>query len=214
MFGSPNSSYNGEQLFFNSIKDRISVIFDIGCRADSEFIVFDGEVHYFDPVSEFIEKLSTQPNRNKKSYFNNFGLGEENKQAFYYPTYQSFYDRINSCGASDDANKVTLNIKKGKDYMAEKNITAIDFLKIDTEGYELGVLKGFEEQLRNVKIVQFEYGGTFMDSNTRLIDVVEYLKSFGFDNFSYITSYGLVPITEFADHYKYSNIVCFNSGSA
>jgi hypothetical protein len=32
---------------------------------------------------------------NKKSYFNNFGLGKEDNQIYYYPNYQSFYDRIN-----------------------------------------------------------------------------------------------------------------------
>ena len=44
---------NGEELFYLSIKDKINVIFDVGCRSDSEFICFHGEVHYFDPVSEF-----------------------------------------------------------------------------------------------------------------------------------------------------------------
>ena len=59
------------------------------------------------------------------------------------------------------------------------NIKNIDFLKIDTEGYELNVLKGFEDFLENIKIVQFEYGGTFLDNNTKLIDVINYLKEKG-----------------------------------
>jgi len=94
---------------------------------------------------------------NKASYFNSFGLGEENKQLYYYPKYQSFYDRINSCSISDEDNKIMLNIKTGKDYIINNNIKNIDFLKIDTEGYELNVLKGFEDHLENVKIIQFEY---------------------------------------------------------
>ena len=160
MFNNCDFKTNGEEKFFIDIKDKVNVIFDVGCR-ESEFINFNGEVHYFDPVNDFIENLKNQKNTNKKSYFNNFGLGNENNEFYYYPKYQSFYDRINSCGMSDDSNKILLHIRKGKDYVINKNIETIDFLKIDTEGYELNVLTGFEDYLENVKIIQFEYGGTF-----------------------------------------------------
>jgi hypothetical protein len=50
MFNNCNSKTNGEEKNFMDIKDNINVIFDIGCRSDSEFIYFNGEVHYFDPV--------------------------------------------------------------------------------------------------------------------------------------------------------------------
>jgi len=213
MFNNSNSKTNGEYKFFMDIKDNISVIFDVGCRSDSEFINFSGEVHYFDPVNEFIEKLKKEKNLNKNSYFNNFGLGEEDKQIYYYPKYESFYDRINSCRISDDLNKILLNIKKGKDYVINNNIKNIDFLKIDTEGYELNVLKGFEDSLENVKIIQFEYGGTFLDNKIKLVDVINYLKEKGFYNFSYLTNYGTEIIKDFNDHYEYCNIVCINKNS-
>jgi hypothetical protein len=110
-------------------------------------------------------------------------------------------------------NKVPLNIIKGADYVAEKNIECIDFMKIDTEGYELNVLKGFEDFLEKVQIIQFEYGGTFLDNKTKLYDVIEYLELKGFSNFSYLTSEGTVPITNYDDHYQYCNIVCINKNS-
>ena len=210
MFNNCDSKSNGEEKFFIDIKDKINVIFDVGCRSDSEFIIFNGEVHYFDPVTKFIEELKNKKNMNKKSYFNNFGLGNENKQLFYYPKYQSFYNRINSCGMSDEYNKVLLYIKKAKDYVISQNIKTIDFLKIDTEGYELNVLYGFEDFLENIKIIQFEYGGTFLDNDTKLIDVKNYLEGKGFYKFSYLTNNGPVIITDFNDHYQYCNIVCIN----
>jgi FkbM family methyltransferase len=213
MFNNCCPKTNGEYKFFMEIKDNISVIFDIGCRADSEFIDFSGDVHYFDPVPSFIEELKKCKNLNKNSYFNNFGLGEENKELFYYPKYQSFYDRKNSCIISDEANKNLLNIKKGKDYMIDNNIKTIDFIKIDTEGYELNVLKGFEDFLANVKIIQFEYGGTYLDNNIKLIDVIKYLEEKGFYKFSYLTNSGYELITDFNDHYQYCNIVCINKNS-
>jgi len=213
MFNNCNSSTNGEHRFFNNIKDKINNIFDVGCRSDSEFLHFKGEVHYFDPVSEFIENLKKQPNSNKTSYFNTFGLGNETKETYYYPKYQSFYDRIISCRVSDNSNKVVLHIKKANEYIIENNIKTIDFLKIDTEGYELNVLKGFDSFLENIKIIQFEYGGTFMDNNTKLIDVIDYLKLKGFYKFSYLTSDGTELIRDFADHYNYCNIVCIHKES-
>jgi FkbM family methyltransferase len=213
MFDNSDSNTNGEFKFFMNIKNNINCIFDVGCRSDTEFINFTGEVHYFDPVNEFIENLKKQTNLNKTSYFNNFGLGKENKQIYYYPRYQSFYDREISCSFSDDANKYLLQIKTGKDYIINNNIKNIDFLKIDTEGYELNVLQGFEDFLENVNIIQFEYGGTFLDNNTKLIDVINYLQQKGFYKFSYLTNYGTEIITDFTDHYHYCNIVCINKNS-
>lgn len=72
-------------------------------------------------------------------------MGEANTTLYYYPKYQSFYNRTTSCKINDDKNKILLNIKKTKDYIIEKNIEHIDFVKIDTEGFELSVLKGFEK---------------------------------------------------------------------
>jgi FkbM family methyltransferase len=210
MFNNCNSKTNGERKFYLDIKNNINTIFDIGCRSDSEFIDFSGEVHYFDPNDAFIEKLKTCTNSNVKSYFNNFGLGEENKHLYYYPKYESFFDRFISWYVSDANNKILLNIKKAKDYILEKNITNIDFVKIDTEGYELNVLKGFEDLLKNVKIIQFEYSGTFLDNKIKLIDVITYLEENGFYKFSYLTPTGPVPIVSFKDHYQYCNIVCIN----
>ena len=204
MFNNDNSETNGETKFFYDIKDNINIIFDVGCRSDTEFINFNGEVHYFDPVNEFIENLKQIKNLNTTSYFNNFGLGKEDTQIYYYPMYQSFYDRINSCLISDDSNKILLYIKKGNDYVINKSIKNIDFLKIDTEGYELNVLQGFEDFLENIKIIQFEYGGTFLDNNIKLIDVIRYLEEKGFYKFSYLTNSGPVIITDFNDH---TNIV-------
>ena len=213
MFNDCNPATNGEQKFFNFIKDKINVIFDVGSRTHSEFLLFEGEVHYFDPVKFFVDILKTQHCINKKAYYNNFGLGDQNKELYYYPKFESFYNRVSSCKVDDSQNKILLSIKKAKDYVVEKNLQNIDFLKIDTEGYEFAVLKGFENCLDNIKIIQFEYGGTFIDNGVKLIDVIDYLKEKGFYKFSYLTNNGPVLITDFTDHYQYCNIVCINKNS-
>jgi|UniRef100_A0A6C0D1P3 FkbM family methyltransferase len=213
MFNNCDSKTNGEEKFFINIKDKINIIFDVGSQTNSEYLNFKGEVHYFEPVNEFIDSLKNQKNLNTISYFNNFGLANENAQLYYYPRYQSFYNRINSCQISDDSNKILFDVKKGKDYVIQKNIKFIDFLKIDTEGYELNVLQGFEDFLENIKIIQFEYGGTFLDNNIKLIDIKNYLEHKGFYKFSYLTNTDPKLITDFNDHYQYCNIVCINKNS-
>ena len=52
-----------------------------------------------------------------------------------------------------------------------------------------------------------------MDNNTKLVDVINYLKENGFYKFSYLTNYGTELIYDFSDHYQYCNIVCINKNS-
>lgn len=74
----------------------------------------------------------------------------------------------------------------------------------------MNVIKGFGDYIENIKVVQFEYGGTFLDNKTKMIDVINYLEQKGFHKFSYLTANGTEIITDFSDHYQYCNIVCVN----
>lgn len=243
-FNNVDFNTNGELHFYNNIIKNLNTIFDVGCRYDSLFSNFNGTVHYFDPINDFITKLSSKPNKNKLSYYNSFGLGDNNEFKYYYPDVQSFYDRTKSCKHLDinTTNCVKLEIKTGYDYMVSNNIDNIDFLKIDTEGYEFNVLKGFGEKLKNIQIIQFEYGGTFIDNEVTLNSVITYLKDNDFCNFSYLHSNGKTKIDDLKgslcttnklhsnvidnktvpyinddgsipDHYNYCNIVCINKNS-
>ncbi len=69
---------------------------------------------------------------------------------------------------------------KAKDYMILNQINNVDFVKIDVEGMDLKVIKGFEEQLRNIKVIQFEYGIFNISSHDLLIDFYNYLRKMGF----------------------------------
>lgn len=201
---------NGELHFYQSITNKVNVIFDVGCRSDSLFSDFDGTVHYFDPVDSFIQTLKASPTKNKQAYYNNFGLSDKPETLWYYPLFQAFYNRTETCHANDDANKIALQVKDAKSYMIENQIDTIDFLKIDTEGHELKVIQGFGDYIKQVKIIQFEYGGTYIDTKTQLADVINYLIQHDFHNFSYLTGNGTMPLTDYNDHYQYCNIVCYN----
>jgi hypothetical protein len=75
-----------------------------------------------------------------------------------------------------------VRLVKGDTYCAENSIDRINFLKIDTEGHEMAVLAGFARMLaeKRVEIIQFEYGGTWLDSRTQLLDAFELLSRYGY----------------------------------
>lgn len=209
MFNNDDPETNGEKWFYETIKDEISVIFDVGCRTDTLFYDFKGEVHFFDPVVDFITQLKKNYIfKNSSSFFNTVGLGNDSIETYYYPRYQSFCNRLESCKVDDSPNKIKLQIIKAEDYINTNNVKNVDFLKIDTEGYELEVLKGFENYLQNIKYIQFEYGGTYLDKNIKLIDVIDCLRKQGFCFFYYLSNNNLIPINNYSDHYNYCNIVC------
>lgn len=208
MFQNDNPHTNGESWFISFIQNEIDVIFDVGCRSDSLFLNYPKEVHYFDPNIEFLHILKNQPHSNTKAFYNEFGLGDKKDTLKYYKYFQSFIDRRQTCRV--DNNTIFFNVDKGVNYLTENNLTNIDFLKIDTEGFEFAVIKGFEQRLTDIKIIQFEYGKTYIDSGVKLVEVANYLREYGFQSFYYLNSSHLVPITDFQDHYKYCNIICFN----
>lgn len=52
---------------------------------------------------------------------------------------------------------IDTNIVPLAHYLEKNNINKIDFLKIDTEGYELEVLIGLKNTIKNVRIIFFEH---------------------------------------------------------
>lgn len=70
--------------------------------------------------------------------------------------------------------------RTGADYLKEKQIGVVDYLKIDTEGMDLRVMKGFGRSLDCVKVIQFEYGIFNIGSHDLLIDFHRFLRIHGF----------------------------------
>ena len=50
-----------------------------------------------------------------------------------------------------------IKIQSLKEYIDNNNMTNIDFLKIDTEGYEYEILLGLEDRIKLVKVIMFEH---------------------------------------------------------
>jgi FkbM family methyltransferase len=76
----------------------------------------------------------------------------------------------------------TVRLIKGDSFCAERSIERIDLLKIDTEGHEISVLKGFARMFeqKRIEVVQFEYGGSWLDARTQLMDAFELFGQYGY----------------------------------
>jgi FkbM family methyltransferase len=85
-----------------------------------------------------------------------------------YPTFQGVPVEVVQC-----------QIRTG-DQLAEK-LGPPDFLKIDTEGHEASVLRGFRETLQGPSapsLIQFEYGATYVPSGTTLREMYGLLPGY------------------------------------
>ena len=76
--------------------------------------------------------------------------------------------------------QVHCQIRKASAYVRKHQIERIDFVKIDVEGMDLKVIRGFEDTLDRVRALQFEYGVFNIASRDLLADFCSLLGSKGF----------------------------------
>ena len=84
--------------------------------------------------------------------------------------------------------------------------TRIDFLKIDTEGYDLRVVKGATQVLSRTRFLQFEYNSHWVSTSSSLFEANRFLTHLGFSVFL-VRSTGLHPLRYeiWNDYFRYSN---------
>lgn len=121
-------------------------------------------VHAFEVAPQTFHRLSERfrmAENRKRVSLNCFGLSDENckRQMFYYPDHAEL-----TADSPRHESYVSLpfdaQLATGDEYCETHGIDTIDFLKIDVEGAEYRVIKGFAERLSAQKMhcIQFEYG--------------------------------------------------------
>jgi FkbM family methyltransferase len=81
-----------------------------------------------------------------------------------------------------DAVRRDERVTTGDRLVAEHALERIDVLKIDVEGADLAVLRGFRDSLEagRIRVVQFEYGYASVLARTFLLDFFELLEPYGY----------------------------------
>ena len=177
--------------FFNLIKSNCEVIFDVGCREDADYLENSldksREFHMFDPNVAFLEKCESKlggleaPEGVENSvYFNAIGLGDVEGEMTYYSNTQSFVFRTHHTRSAPSS--LSFPVKTIKSYCSEREVDRIDFLKIDTEGYEYEILLGLKEKLTKVKLLMFEHHyDNMIKKNYLYADIKNLLKKYNFE---------------------------------
>jgi len=190
-----DSETNGEfELLKRLSASNLQTIFDVGANKglwalECCKLIPDATVHAFEPVPTTFEQLNQTLAGRKNVIANPFGLADKEgsvkattrRSASELTSIVSDVSRMHNARFGDSL-EIQVRLHTGDAYCAERNISHIDFLKLDTEGAEDRVLQGFAKILDRgaISIIQFEYGMANIYSKFLLRDFYDLLMSHGF----------------------------------
>lgn len=186
---------SGERFVLKYINSKIKkskiIIFDIGANkgnytenilqlVNKKVLIFD-----FEPLKEAALILKQKFAKNKNIKIFNIGFSNKTGKSIIHfdeesSELASLYKRrmgAISLPVALDKNQ-TIALTTIDLFCSKHKIRDIDLLKIDTEGHELKVLEGARNMIKLNKIsyIQFEFGGTMIDSRTFFIDIFSFLS--------------------------------------
>ena len=184
-----NFDTNGEEVVMNKMsKFNFKTVFDVGGNVGSYSQLLrkyfpEAEIHVFEIVDENVEIIKKNIKDDNNIVINPFGLSDENGTIkVKYFGEGSALNSIHDYPHKGSYTWKECDIRKGDDYVIEKNLQTIDFLKIDTEGSENLVLQGLIDTLKNknVKVIQFEYGYVNILAKFLLHDFYQFFEDLGY----------------------------------
>lgn len=171
--------------------NNVNIVFDVGANRGQTFMQFNRDfpkstIFCFEPINTTFAILTKNLAGSKNAILENFAFGEivEQKEVRLFED----WDVLNSLkeeamNFSPDAEIQIVKVDTLDNYCSNKNIPEIDLLKIDTEGYELNVLKGAQTLLKrkNISFIYCEVG--FLkknERNTNFAVVAEFLSLYDY----------------------------------
>lgn len=223
-----NFSESGERFVIKSvltkyIKKEKPIFFDIGANLgdytrELKLTFPNAAIYAFEPFINAFEIMKTNSTLPNINCFNlGFGSKAEKKRIYIdinHPTngHASFYKDV-----LRDIHKVELTEKEIEITMVDNfcdsnQVSFIDFLKIDTEGSEMEVLKGAKQMISRARIdiIQFEFNEMNVCSRVFLKDFYELLSRY---NIYRIDSDRLIPLFEYDttnEIFKFQNFLAIN----
>ncbi|MEK7676801.1 MAG: FkbM family methyltransferase [Verrucomicrobiota bacterium] len=215
---------NGEALLTRLIGPHLHSVFDIGANLGNWTALLleanpECVTYAFEPSPQTYLSLKSR----YKSWPNvrvfQTGLGDQ-KGTLQFHDYgdnsglSSFLSREGSVGLKAER-VIEVPITTLDAFCAEHSLSHIDFVKVDTEGYEMAVLRGMSSSLgqRRISMIQFEYGGTWLDAFENLANANQLLQRHGYCLFR-LRQTGLEKVNYDSrrhECFKYSNFVAVAS---
>lgn len=185
-----NSLYNGEYFLLQRLQESgigLRTIFDVGANVGDWSLKAcecfpEARVHCFEILPDLAEELTAKV-QGKQAVVNTFGLLDFNgeTEVRYYPN-RSEFSSVIPFPHGEEHSTIKAQVMKGDDYLQKHGIARIDFLKLDVEGAEPGVLDGFSEIIGNegIDVIQFEYGKINILTRFLLLDFYQYFSPRGY----------------------------------
>jgi len=192
-----NRKVSGELFVISKILPKIvekdnPVLFDIGANVGEYTLALkkrfpDSTIFAFEPHPGNYAKLE----KTKESNINlfNIGLGEESGKHFLYDLAEtggtskaSLFEEVFSLEENEKTKKFEIIVTTLNEFAELNKIDFIDFIKIDTEGNEIAVLRGASKLLAENRIgcIQFEFNEMNCISRVFFKDFTTLLKDFEF----------------------------------
>jgi FkbM family methyltransferase len=184
---------NGEFFLLREIanyyrNEKKIILFDVGANVGNYSknladLFKDSAIYSFEPFSTAYHKLKELSLTHSNILPQKIGLSAKNGEL---PVYSN--DVFSEIGGVYNRSAILKNISLDKNeicefrtitsFCSDNHISHIHFLKIDTEGHELEVLKGAIDFLENGKtdFIQFEFGSGNIFSRTYFWDLYNLLK--------------------------------------
>lgn len=178
-----------ETKVVHSLTGANGVMVDVGAHHGSACIPFldkGWEVHAFEPCAETRQVLSKKVaahTNGANCLINAVGVSSKSEKGL------SFYTSPESTGISSlsaftpaHSESEKVDVVTLSDYIEKQGLKRVDFLKIDTEGHDLFVLKGYPFGSHPPDIIECE----FEDSKTQPLgycwqDMADFLVAAGYD---------------------------------
>jgi FkbM family methyltransferase len=141
-------------------------------------------VHAFEPSGAASERLAAAVAGESRVSIHRIALSNEDGQAILYanepgsPIASLTKRRL---AGIDNYLEETVHTRTLSAWADETGIPSIDVLKLDVEGHELDVLRGAEDLLRDLRVLQFEFGGCNIDTRTYFQDFWYFLTEAGLE---------------------------------
>jgi len=164
---------------------ELNLLFDIGAHKGETIKLFLNNIKICKIVSfeaspqnfNVLKKKALvfkKKNKNTKIILENIALGGEKKNEILNQMLESssssikklninsnyFKHKLKALNLSNDKKlfkRIDIKLETLSDYIKKKNYTKIDFIKIDTEGYEYEILKGLKNKIKIVKYIMLEH---------------------------------------------------------
>jgi FkbM family methyltransferase len=188
-----NASYkfgkNGERWLLETLRDEpIRTVLDIGANVGKWSLVAaemfpQATVYALEIIPATASELRTRMVGQSRIKTFNLGLTDRTGTVTmrYHPS-ASAHATFTEYPHSWEGQRIACPVMKGDEFLAREGIQEVDFLKLDVEGAEHLVLRGFEELLRErrVRLVQFEYGRVNILTRFLLKDFYELFAGYGY----------------------------------